>query len=283
MNKGVKILSMKSINILSCIVFLTLIFGCSKDNDLNFFSVGQDAEFGAQLDSAILANPDTFPVLNRQQYPQVYTYVETMMNNILESDRILYKEEFNWKLTIINDDIMNAFAAPGGYVYVYTGLIKYLDKGSELAGIMAHEIAHADRRHSTEAMTKQYGFSILLSIILGQNPSQMEEILASLALQGSALAYSRKNENEADEFAVYYTADTRLYNPLGVAGFFEKLLAAGEAAGIPEFLSTHPSEENRVENINNIWNELKSEDPALASVQWSELIDEHQSIKASLP
>ncbi|NJK86214.1 MAG: M48 family metalloprotease [Bacteroidales bacterium] len=201
-------------------MFIFALVSCSKDNDLNFFSVKQDKEFGAQLDSMIQNNNDTFPVLNRQQYSQVYDYVQTMLNQILQSDDILYQEEFDWKLTIINQDILNAFAAPGGYVYVYTGLIKYLDKGSELAGVMAHEIAHADRRHSTEALTKQYGFSILLSIVLGEKPSQLEQILAGLALQGTVLAYSRKNENEADEFAVRYTSDTRIYHPLGVAGFF---------------------------------------------------------------
>lgn len=274
---------MKKHVIIISVISLFLATECSKDKDLNFFSVRQDVDFGEQLDSAIHSRPDTFPILNEQQHPQVYQYVREMMNNILASDDILYRDEFEWKLTIINQDIMNAFAAPGGYVYVYTGLIKYLDKGSELAGVMAHEIAHADRRHSTEAMTKQYGFSILLSILLGEEPSQLEAILASLALQGTVLAYSRKAETESDEYAVYYTSDTKIYDPLGVAGFFEKLINQGQQAGIPEFLSTHPSEENRVEFIQNTWNELRTANPALNNIDWKELESEHQAIKATLP
>ncbi|MBN2215273.1 MAG: M48 family metalloprotease [Bacteroidales bacterium] len=257
--------------------------GCSKDKDLNFFSVKQDVQFGAQLDSTVIASPDEFPILKKSQYPQVYSYLQQMLDAILESEEILYKDEFVWKITVINSDVVNAFAAPGGYLYFYTGLIKYLDKGSELSGIMAHEVAHADRRHSTEAMTKQYGFSIVLSVLLGDNPTQMEQLLASLALTGTTLAYSRKNENEADQFAVYYSADTKYYHPLGIAGFFDKLINEGGGNGIPEFLSTHPSDENRIENINNTWNNLLSGRPELESVLWKDLVTEHTNIKATLP
>jgi predicted Zn-dependent protease len=269
--------------LISCLYAAIAITGCSKDKDLNFFSVSQDKEFGVQLDSTVLANPTDFPVLKASEYPQVYTYLQNMLSSIIQSEEIMYKDEFNWKITIINSDVVNAFAAPGGYLYFYTGLIKYLDNGAQLAGIMAHEITHIDRRHSTEAMTKQYGFSVLLSILMGEKPTQLEQILASLALQGTILAYSRKNENEADKFAVYYTADTKYYNPLGVAGFFEKMLTDGGGNGIPEFLSTHPSDENRLENINAVWNDLKVQEPDLSGIDWKELLTEHASVKAALP
>ncbi|MBN2813371.1 MAG: M48 family metalloprotease [Bacteroidales bacterium] len=261
------------------------IFACSKDNDLNFFTVSQDIAFGEQLDSAVLASPDEYPVLSRTAYPAVYTYLETMMNNILASEEIMYRDEFNWKITVINSDVVNAFAAPGGYLYIYTGLLKYLDNGAQVAGVMGHEIAHTDRRHSTEAMTKEYGFSVLLSIIMGNEATQLEQILSSLALNGTILAFSRKNENEADRYAVFYTADSELYNPLGVGGFFQKMLAEQNTAGtgIPEFLSTHPSDENRIENISATWNELKSNEPALNSVAWNDLVTQHVQIKSTLP
>ncbi len=261
------------------------IAGCSKDKDLNFFSVKQDIEFGAQLDSTILANPAEYPVLSRTQYAQAYNYLETMLKDILKSEEILYKDKFVWKVTIINSDVVNAFAAPGGYLYFYTGLLKYLDNGAQLAGILGHEVAHTDRRHSTEAMTKEYGFSVLISILLGNEPTQMEQILASLALNGTVLAYSRKNENEADQYSVFYAADTRYYHPLGVSIFFKKMISEQntEGTGIPDFLSTHPSDENRIDNISNIWNNLKNEEPELNSVEWKDLVSEHATIKALLP
>ncbi len=208
-----------------------------------------------------------------------------MLGKILQSPEIKHKEDFTWKLTIINSDVINAFAAPGGYLYVYTGLIKYLDKGSELSGIIGHEIAHADRRHSTEAMTREYGFSVLLSILLGNEPGQLTQILSSLTLNGTILAFSRKNENEADQYAVYYMADTRYYNPLGIAGFFQKMLNEQntQGTGIPEFLSTHPSDVNRLDNISTTWNNLKGREPVLTSVTWLDLETEHAAIKATLP
>lgn len=265
--------------------FVLALAGCSKDNDLNFFTVNQDIEFGAQLDSTILANPAEYPVLSRTQYSQVYSYLETMLGDILDSEEILYKDDFAWKVTVINSDVVNAFAAPGGYLYFYTGLLKYLDNGAQLAGIMGHEVAHTDRRHSTEAMTKEYGFSVLISILLGNEPTQMEQILASLALNGTVLAYSRKNENEADQYSVYYSADTRYYNPLGVSIFFQKMISDQNTAGtgIPEFLSTHPSDENRIANISNVWYNLKNEEPELNSIEWKDLVSEHTGIKALLP
>jgi predicted Zn-dependent protease len=276
---------MRKYAVMVCMVALAVILGCSKDKDLNFFTVSQDIAFGEQLDSAILANPLEYPILKKSEYPQAYAYLEDMLNDILASDEILYRDKFKWRITILNSDVINAFAAPGGYLYFYTGLIKYLDNGSQLSGIMAHEVAHADRRHATEAMTKQYGFSILLSILLGKESSQLEQILASLALNGTILAFSRKNENEADKYAVYYTADTRYYNPLGIGGFFEKMLAETntQSNGIAEFLSTHPSDENRLANINAEWTELQTADPSLTSVEWQDLVAQHGTIKAALP
>ena len=77
---------------------------------------------------------------------------------------------------INNPDVLNAFAIPGGYIYLYTGLLLYLDSEAALAGVIAHEIAHVEERHSTQRLTKYYGISILLGIALGENPSTIAEI-----------------------------------------------------------------------------------------------------------
>ncbi|HDP75681.1 MAG TPA: peptidase M48 [Bacteroidales bacterium] len=229
--------------------------GCSDDS-INFFTLEQDIQFGAQLDSAILAYPYEYPVLDRAKYAEAYTHIERVMNAILNSDDLRYTKIFPWQVRIIHDDeVLNAFAAPGGYLYFYTGLIKFLDNEAQLAGVMAHEIAHADRRHSTQMLTRQYGFSILLSIIMGDNPSQLEQILSQLALGGTMLKYSRDNEYEADKFAVTYLYDTD-YHPRELAGFFEKMMSSTHK--IPEFLSTHPLDENRVKNIEEVWKSMGS-------------------------
>jgi hypothetical protein len=224
---------------------------CNKeDRSLNFFTVGQDIEFGESLDSMIINDPEQFPLLNKDQYATAYRHLEGVRDNILASGRVYYADRFPWIIRIIhNDTTLNAFAAPGGYMYFYTGIIHFLDDEAEFAGVMAHEMAHCDRRHSTDVMTKQYTFSIMLGILLGNNPGQLAEIAAGLASGLSTLAFSRENEYEADQYAVKYLSTTE-YDPLGLKGFFEKM----EGRPVPPtFLSTHPSPVDRIERIEANW------------------------------
>ncbi|MEO0333055.1 MAG: M48 family metalloprotease, partial [Bacteroidota bacterium] len=175
---------------------------------------------------------------------------------ILDSEEVAYRETFPWQIRIIqNDSTLNAFAAPGGFVYVYTGLIKYLDSEDDLAGVLGHEIAHADLRHSMRNIQRQYGISILLSLLLGENSSQLTQIAAQLASGVAGLSFSREFEREADEASVEYLSQTA-YNCAGARSFFQKLTEDGKTTGIPTFLSTHPNPNNRFENITQKANEI---------------------------
>lgn len=222
-----------------------------SDNTFNIFSIEDDKKLGEQLDQEINSKPEEFPILPENQYQAAYTHLRRIRDNILNSGKVFYKDEFKWQVKIIhNDTILNAFAAPGGYIYVYTGIIKYLDSEHELAGVMAHEIAHADRRHSTDQLTKIYGIAILLQLTLGNNPNLLAEIAATLV----SLKFSRDNESEADEYSVIYMCPTDYYAD-GAAAFFEKIQQSG-GGRIPEFISTHPDPGNRVSAITNKKNEL---------------------------
>ena len=254
--------------------------GCSKDGGINLFTLQQDIEFGRQLDSAIMANDVEYKILSEVDHPEAYQHIKRVRDAILNSGIITYKDEFEWQVKIIdNDDVLNAFAAPGGYMYFYSGLIKYLDNESQFAGVMAHEMAHADKRHSTQTMTKTYGFDVLLGVLLGDKPSVMADILGQMAKGATSLKFSRTHEYQADEFAVKYlnaTAGDSNYAPREVAGFFEKLTAAGESGRTPEFLSTHPSPENRISEIDRIWKELGSK-------AGDTYVTRYQDFKNSLP
>ncbi len=233
-------------------------YQCKKDK-LNFFSRQQDVEFGESLDSVILADPVEYPVLDETEYSDAYQFMYNIMNAILSSDDIDDRnlDKFVWKIRIIDKDVLNAFAAPGGYLYFYTGLMKYLDNSAQLAGVMAHEVAHVDQRHTTRRLTDLYSYEVMISIIFGQDRSQLEEIAIGMATGLAALAYSRDDEYEADEYAVRYTADTDYY-PKGISGFFEKLNESNSSGRPPEFLSTHPDPGNRLESINEVWQSLGS-------------------------
>jgi len=215
---------------------------------INFFSLEDDKAFGAQVAAEIESDPANYPILDSSEYPEAYGYLYAVRDSILGSGKVVHKDDFVWKLKIIqNDDVLNAFCTPGGYIYVYTGMIKYLDSEDEFTGVMGHEIAHADERHSTSALTQQYGIDVLLSILLGDNKGTLVQIAQNLI----NLKYSRSNETESDMRSVEYLYPTA-YDARGAARFFEKIQLSGGASG-PEFLSTHPNPENRVDAIKAHW------------------------------
>lgn len=230
-----------------------LLLGACKDKSATelLFPVSQDISLGKQLRDEIASNPTEYPIVPRSQAPEAYAYLEAMRDKILASPDMRYKDKFAWELQIIDQDVLNAFAAPGGYIYIYTGLIDYLDNESDLAGVLGHEIAHADRRHSVNQMVKQYGVQLMLDVALGKEQSKMKEISAGLV----GLKFSRSDESEADEYSVRYLCPTS-YKGNGAAEFFRKLEAEGQGGGTPEFLSTHPSPDRRVESIDELSTEL---------------------------
>ena len=261
---------------MTCATAATLFFsGCKKDEGINIFSIQDDKDLGLQVSQQIAADPGTYPVLSPTQYASAYTYLNNMRDVILNSGQVTYKTEFPWQLYIIKDDAtLNAFCTPGGYIYVYTGLIKYLDNASSLAGVMGHEMAHADKRHSTEAMTKQYGISTLLSVVLGNDPGLLVQVSESLV----NLKFSRDNESEADKYSVIYLCPTK-YKSDGAASFFQKLEAMG-SSNPPEFLSTHPSPDNRVQAIQT---EATGMSCSGGNISMGEENDGYAAFKASLP
>ena len=248
-----------------------MLFSCDKDGSLNFFSLEQDRQFGEQVKEEIAASGE-YNIMSRSAYPEAYQNIDRITNRILNSGAVTHKDDFNWEVFLIDDEVLNAFATPGGKLYVYTGLIKYLDNEDQLAGVMGHEVAHSDRRHSTDALTRQYGIQLMLEFILGENQQLLKDIAGSIA----ALQYSRSNESEADATSVEYLSST-VYNCAGAAGFFEKLIAEGNSGGVPEFLSTHPNPDNRVEDI---YAKATEEE---CSTELSNSDSQYQAFKNSLP
>ncbi|MCP4457460.1 MAG: M48 family metalloprotease [Cytophagales bacterium] len=249
--------------ILFLILLSTVLFvSCDKNGNFLLFSVQNDIDLGAQVADEIASDPTQFPILpriNTTNCPHcfdAYAYLDNMVDAILSSQDVAYRNEFAWEVHLIdNDEILNAFATPGGYIYVYTGLIKFLEQADDLAGVLGHEIAHADQRHSSKQLQRQYGVSILLSIILGEEPGQLTEVAGTLAGTLGTLSFSRSLESEADEYSVIYLSETD-YACNGAFSFFQKLIDLEQTGGTPEFLSTHPDPSTRVEAINEKASEI---------------------------
>lgn len=212
-------------------------------------SLDQDKQMGLATVAEIEKNPTEYPILDSASYPVAYRNIYRITKNILDSGGVYYKDEFAWRVKIIKkDDVLNAFCTPGGYIYVYTGLIKYLDNETQLAGVMGHEIAHADKRHSAGQMVEQYGASALIGVLTGGN----QGALSTLANTLLGLSFSRSDETEADKFSVKYLNGTS-YDARGAKYFFEKLIASGQSGSTPAFLSTHPNPATRVADITAVW------------------------------
>ncbi|UXX78432.1 M48 family metalloprotease [Reichenbachiella carrageenanivorans] len=259
--------------VLFSLVISMLAFGCSDAVDqLTGLTPENDVEMGKSVVAQIAQDPTNYPVLSEEDYPEAYAYIQKMTDAIVASDDVKYKDIFHYdEVKIIhNDEVLNAFATPGGFIYVYTGLIHYLDNADDLAGVMGHEIAHASERHSSDQMKENLGLQIIVQILLGEGN------VAQLASGFFALKFSREDEAESDEHSVIYLNDTE-YACNGAATFFEKLSASGQSSG-PEFLSTHPSPTNRVQDINAKADELGCDKSGISETGIS-----YDDFKDSLP
>lgn len=217
------------------------------------FSPADDVELGKMSAQSLAEDPDEYPILPESEYAEAYRHLRRIVGGIIGSPEIQYRDLFAYdQMKIINrDDVLNAFCTPGGYIYVYTGLIKYLDREDHLAGVLGHEIAHAEHRHSSIRLQKEFGVKALTGFVLLTLPiSASDYINASILKELMTLSYSRDQEAQADEYSVRYLA-TSGYACDGAAGFFIKLREQGEDVRIPEMLSDHPDIASRVRAIQN--------------------------------
>ena len=220
-------------------------------NEFNTYSLADDLTLGKQTAAQIASKPTEFPVLPEAQYPQAYAYLNQIKDNILGSGKVRTARVFPYELKIIKDDkTLNAFCTPGGYIYVYTGLIKFLDSEDQLAGVLGHEIGHADKRHSTRQLTKMMPLDMIAQVLTGTDKGpvtkETQQVIAQVAGTLIGLKFSRDHETEADQASVDYLCGTQ-YHADGAAAFFQKI--QGKGGTPPEFMSTHPDPKNRVAEI----------------------------------
>jgi predicted Zn-dependent protease len=237
---------------------------------LNIFPVSKDTELGKQVDGQIRSNPKQYPIM--KGHDDVRTYVRGVAQQVLTSPDVKYRGTFPYTVEIIQDDkTVNAFCTPGGYIYVYTGLLKFVENEATLAGVLAHEVAHAERRHSTQRMTKQLGVQEALNIALGKSPGKIESIVSNLGANAWLLQNSRGDEAEADEYSFKYLRATKYY-PGAIKFFFEKMLRTnkdpgGVQATLATFLSDHPLSESRLDDIEKLCSDNHVAPPVEASLR----------------
>lgn len=156
------------------------------------------------------------------------------------------REIGGYEIHVIHDDeLINAFAAPGGFLYLSTGLLLAADTCAEVAGVMSHELAHVTERHSAKQVEKSFVGQTLADLFLDEGLAQDAAKTIWSFLQ--ATTFSREDESEADSIGLRI-AWRAGYNPYGLVWFFQQLVEQG-GSGLPEFLSSHPASERRVRDV----------------------------------
>jgi metalloendopeptidase OMA1, mitochondrial len=188
--------------------------------------------------------------------PQINIMVSTIGRRIAAAAR---KPGYKWQFTVIKDDkTANAFCLPGGKVAVYTGILPYTKDEAGLAFVIAHEVAHALARHGGERMSQQLlvnlGQQGLDIAIASKNPTAVNAINQGYGLAsqvGILLPFSRAQEYEADEIGLVLMAQAG-YDPREAPAFFERMLNRSSKQAPPEFLSTHPADQGRIQRLKKL-------------------------------
>ncbi|WP_412061128.1 M48 family metalloprotease [Rubrivirga sp. IMCC45206] len=216
---------------------------CASDSvnrgDLNLVSLDDEwalgNELAAEVDAQIAAVPDK----------EVQLYVAALGAALAAETELADRP---WTFTAVADPAVNAFALPGGHVYVHAGLIAAAETEAELASVVGHEVAHVAARHSTERMVKAQGLAVVAGLVLGNDPGLVRQLVAGIIGQGALARFSRSDEREADELGLAYMANAG-FDPDGQAAMFETLVALRERepGRFEQWFGTHPLGEERVE------------------------------------
>jgi Zn-dependent protease with chaperone function len=214
---------------------------------MNAFSPQQDIELGKK------AATEVEQKMQMCNAPKVEAYLTKLGMRLVEQLNT-NGIEYPWEFHCVNDQAINAFALPGGYVFVNRGAIETADNEAQLAGVMAHELSHVALRHGTNQATKaqyaQFGTGILgaAGSIFGGTAGAAAAGAGQLAMGSMLLKYSRGAETQADVMGTQVLYDSG-YDPRAMAAFFENLEAQSAGKNPPEFFSDHPNPDHRIERV----------------------------------
>ncbi len=183
--------------------------------------------------------------------PSLVNYVRSVGNKVVAiASR---KNEINYQFYILNSPEINAFTIPGGSVFITTETLKYIKNEAELAGVLAHEIGHNEKKHTISSIRRAMAAQGVAQGALSQNDPALVQLVASLALNLILNGYSRGQENEADETGTRFI--TRLgYEPRALSSFLQTLLSyyGKDPSKFVQLFQTHPGSQVRINNLNTL-------------------------------
>lgn len=255
----------------------TALAGCSGTNSLTKTAANallppqQELALGQQVSQQVLAK------YHPLDDPAIQSYVEQVGEKVASAsakDRAL-PVHF---VVLDAPKEVNAFAIPGGTIYVFSGLLLNVKDESELAGVLAHEVGHVTERHVAQKLVQQMGLDALTQAALGSNPGTLEQIGALVGDQGLMLHFSRADEAQADADAVRALAATG-YSAEGLVHFFQRL-----ATSSPQqiaFLSDHPAPADRATEVQQLAEQLHATTGRVGANRYAQAVGQLRTFYAS--
>jgi predicted Zn-dependent protease len=246
-------------------ILLVLVISCqkvplTKRNQLDLVSESQlDSMSGNDykkfMDSATVIKGTTETQMVQRVGERIACAVGRYFNEQNQSSRL---KNFKWEFNLVKDTIANAWAMPGGRVAVYSGILPIAEDENGLAVVMAHEISHVIARHGEERLSQallvQLG-GLTLAEALHQKPEFTRQMFLAAyglgATVGVLLPYSRLQESEADHLGLIFMSMAG-YDPHAATGFWSRMIEAQKSPSPPEFLSTHPGDQQRLKKIEEL-------------------------------
>ena len=224
----------------SCVDFNTVV---QKLGDVNIFTDAEEIQFGKTI------------VKQHEREVRIYTdsivtnYVDALGQYLVQHSR---RRDIRYTFKVVKKKGINAYAYPGGFIYIHLDLIRAAKNESELAAVMAHEIGHIVGRHSMKRLTKAYGVEFLKKLVLDEDSGQLYKYASDILAAGLLLKFSRDDEREADFYGVRNLYDAGIA-PQGAATFFETLanIRRTEPSSLEMLFATHPHPGERMSNVYN--------------------------------
>jgi predicted Zn-dependent protease len=213
-------------------------------------TVEQENELGKQMSAEVEKE------LTVHADDDVQAYLGNLGKKVAAAAKADTPDGIRYRFRVIDDDeTVNAFALPGGYIYVYTGLMKRADNEAEIVGVLGHEVGHVTQRHIAKRLIAMYGIEAVTKMALGEEPGLVGELIAAVVGGGAMLTYGRDQERESDTVGLGYARKAG-WDPMGFVTFFEKL-AADEGSPLLVILQSHPMPSERMTVAKTMVNGMK--------------------------
>ena len=236
------------------VTLMGLLLACATNpvtgkREISLMSEAQEIAIGQENHPQILAE------MGQYNEPELQRYVSDIGQKLAKTSE---RPNLPWTFTVVDQPVVNAFAVPGGFIYITRGILAYLDNEAQLVGVLGHEIGHVTARHSAQQYTRATGGQLgLLALGIFVPGAQQFGQLGAQALGLLFLKYGRDDELQSDSLGAKYAASNG-WDPRAVPGFLATLgrLSEGSEKGLPNWLSTHPEPASRVDEVQGVVQQL---------------------------